>query len=77
MLLDAAERYQAKKKRNRDERAAKRRRLMMPALARDDNEDTNDNWYDVPETSQVTAQVRAIFLRLFNYAHTQCCRTLP
>ncbi|KAF4601473.1 hypothetical protein EYR40_004841 [Pleurotus pulmonarius] len=56
MLLDAAERYQAKKKRNREERAAKRRRLMMPAIARDDNEDTNDNWYDVPETSQATSQ---------------------
>ncbi len=51
-LLDAAERYQAKKRRIQEERAAKRRRLMMP-MSFPETQDANEavgDWYDIPET---------------------------
>ncbi|KAF7431003.1 hypothetical protein PC9H_006718 [Pleurotus ostreatus] len=57
-LLDAAERYQAKKKQKREERTAKRRRLMIPTPTGihgpEDTDESNRDWYDVDETSQST-----------------------
>lgn len=51
-LLDASERYQAKKRKRQEVRAARRRALMIPSFTAVENEGDDAGWYDIPQLDE-------------------------
>lgn len=51
-LVDASERYHAKKRKRKEVQAAKRRALMIPSSTAAENDDNDTGWYDIPQLDE-------------------------